>query len=128
MAIRERGEARAEVEGVQYTLRPTYYALAQLEDLLDATLEEIFQKLQKGRRSGLIAVIWCLLQDCHGQEIKTLKDAGAWIEKCGEDKAFEYCIKAMDANADEGPPARPPQAQPAPSDGETASPVLAASV
>jgi hypothetical protein len=84
MANQERGELGVEVEGTRYTLRPDFNALCELEDLLGKTFTETALEMSNGRpNSGLRSVIWCLLQDKHGAEIKTLKDAGQWIVRAG---------------------------------------------
>ena len=57
------------------------------------------KEIQQGRLSGLRAVIWCLLQDQHGNEIKTLKDASHWIERAGgPDAALEAVYKVFRLN------------------------------
>ncbi len=84
MANQERGELGVTVEGKRYTLRPDFNALCELEDLLGKTFTETALEMSNGRpNSGLRSVIWCLLQDKHGAEIQTLKDAGNWIVRAG---------------------------------------------
>ncbi len=84
MANQERGELGVTVEGKRYTLRPDFNALCELEDLIGKTFTETALDMSQGRpNSGLRSVIWCLLQDKHAAEIKTLKDAGFWIVKAG---------------------------------------------
>lgn len=84
MANQQRGELGVEVDGKRYTLRPDFNALCELEDLLGKTFTETALEMSNGRpNTGLRSVIWCLLQDKHGTEIKTLKDAGQWIVKAG---------------------------------------------
>lgn len=83
MANREQGEVGVEVAGRRYTLRPSFDAICELEGLVDKSFEDVVSEIKAGRFSGLRAVIWCLLQDQHGAEIKTLKDASRWIEKAG---------------------------------------------
>jgi hypothetical protein len=129
---RERGELQAIIGDEIWVLAPSYYALAKLEDLLDDQLENILQRLQRGRRSGLIQVVWCLLQEHHEAVIVTLKDAAQWIERAGEDRALEWTMRVMELNADDpaadGADGNPTMGQPAPADGETPLPVPAVSV
>ncbi len=88
MANQERGELGVTVEGKRYTLRPDFNALCELEDLLGKTFTETALEMSNGRpNTGLRSVIWCLLQDKHGAEIKTLKDAGNWIVRAGGGEA-----------------------------------------
>jgi len=84
MANQERGELGVTVGIKRYTLRPDFNALCELEDLVGKTFTETALEMSNGRpNSGLRSVIWCLLQDQHADEIKTLKDAGDWIVDAG---------------------------------------------
>lgn len=112
MANPERGEVGVVVGDKVYTLRPTFDALCELETLIDKPLHDIMAGVEQGRVSGLRAVVWCLLQDAHAGEIRTLKDASRWIESIGgADAALRYVMKAMGLNT-EDQPANPPAAQP----------------
>src|SRR5688500_7168582 len=83
MANPERGEVAVDVGGVMYTLRPTFDSLCELEELVGKPLQELMSSILQGRLAGLRAVVWCILQDKHGQEITKLKDASEWIERAG---------------------------------------------
>jgi hypothetical protein len=83
MANRERGEIGVEVDGKGYTLRPTFDAICEYEILTGKAPEEFFQDMERGTFHGLRASVWCLLQDEHGEEIRTLKHASEWIERAG---------------------------------------------
>lgn len=83
MANRERGEVGVKVDDRQYTLRPTFDAICELEELTGKTLDKLFDDINAGRLSGLRSCVWCLLQDQHANEIRTLKDASEWIERAG---------------------------------------------
>lgn len=118
MANQERGELGVQVEGKRYTLRPDFNALCELEDLLGKTFTEAALEISNGRpNSGLRSVVWCLLQDRHADEIKTLKDAGAWIVKAGgADKVMVMVDELFTLVADEEEPKKadtvnPPAAQ-----------------
>lgn len=101
MANPERGELALQVEGVEYTLRPTFDALCELEGKVNAPFDTVMQQIQQGRLSGLRAVVWCLLQDQHAEEMRTLKDASAWIERAGgADSALEAIYKVFGMNLD----------------------------
>ncbi len=116
MANRQRGEVGVVVDGTSYVLRPTFDSLCELEDLVDKPIDQIFKVLQEGRRSGLRAVVWCLLQDRHADAIKSLKDASAWIDAVGgEDAAIALVNRVLGVNAGEAQAgddtANPPGAQ-----------------
>jgi len=81
MANPERGEVGVTVGGKQYTLRPTFDSLVELEALIGKV--DVIDAFRQGFLSGTRAVVWCLLNDEHADEIKTLKDASKWIEKAG---------------------------------------------
>src|SRR4026208_1598914 len=84
MANREKGEIDVTVEDRVYTLRPTFDAICELETVTGGkTVDARFEDSGAGRLSGLRACVWCLLQDQHGEEIRTLKDASEWITKAG---------------------------------------------
>lgn len=104
MANQHKGELGVEVEGQRYTLRPDFNALCELEDLLGKTFTETAMEMSNGRpNSGLRAVVWCLLQDKHGKEIKTLRDAGHWIVRAGgADVVMQQVDALFTLIADEG--------------------------
>lgn len=101
MANRERGEVGVEVEGAQYTLRPDFDAVCELETLTNKSFEHVLMECAEGRMSGLRACVWCLLQAHHSDEIKALKDASHWIERAGGvPTVFELVKSALDANTE----------------------------
>lgn len=83
MANKERGEKRVTVGGKDYTLRPTFDALCELEEVTGKKIDGLLQAMDDGRLSGLRNVVWCLLNDVHAAEFPTLKDASVWIELAG---------------------------------------------
>ncbi len=83
MANRERGEISVKVGEKDYTLRPTFDAICEYEKLTGQTPEQFFDDFDRGRFAGIRASVWCVLQDEHSDEIKTLKDASRWIEDAG---------------------------------------------
>lgn len=104
MANTERGEVSVTVGGKKYTLRPSFDSLCELEDLTGKGWDEWQECVQRRRLSGLRAVIWCLLQDKHADEFKTLKAASAWIEHKdvgGIDGALDIANRIVGLNADE---------------------------
>lgn len=99
MANRERGEVATEIDGTQYTLRPSFDAVCELETVAGKSFELVVAECFEGRLSGLRAVVWCLLQAHHGDEIKSLKDASAWIERAGGlDGVFGLVNEVLAAN------------------------------
>ena len=118
MANPEKGELSYTVEGVSYTLRPSFNACCQIEDLLgDRSFDEVLKQVQQGRLSGLRCVVWCVLWERHRDEIKTLEDAGTWIERVGGiDVALDLIYKLFRLNLDaaieaSGAAPNPPDAQ-----------------
>lgn len=100
MAVREKGEASITVDGTVYTGRPSYLAVARLEDLIDDSFEtSVMKNFLKGRRMALIYTVWVILQDCHGTEIKTIDDAARFIERAGEVEAMDFARRVMELNA-----------------------------
>lgn len=132
MANPERGEVGVMVGGKPYTLRPTFDALCELEELVGKSVDDVLQSIQQGRLSGLRAVVWCFLQDQHSQEIKTLKDASQWIERAGGvDNVLDLVHRALGLNTPELSAAKADTDDPLKAQagtGEHSSPVLAATV
>jgi hypothetical protein len=94
----------ADVGGKPYTLRPDFNAVCELETLINKSFEAVLVECAEGRMNGLRACVWCLLQSHHGDEIKTLKDAGDWITNAGGvEKVYELVKSTLDANDDPAP-------------------------
>jgi hypothetical protein len=103
MANRERGEISLDVQGTAYTLRPTFNACCELETLTDTPVYEHINAALRGRLSAMRALMWCYLQECHGDEIKTLRDASAWIERAGGLAVVNAALERLQmVNAPEG--------------------------
>ena len=91
MANRERGEAAIDVDGRRYTIRPSMNALCQSKEFTGVTAPKFFHESSERAKAGdpdpndLRIIAWIYLQACHGDEIKTLNDAGAWIDRAGTD-------------------------------------------
>jgi len=101
MANKERGEVGLDVGGKVYTLRPTFNSVCELETLINKSFDDVMSEIQQNRLSGLRATVWCLLQEHHGAEIRTLKDAADWIEQAGgTTRVLEVLEGALDANTD----------------------------
>ena len=99
MANPERGEAVIEVGGKRYTLRPEFNACCELETQLNASFEDALKWIREGRLSGLRAVAWVMLHELHGDEIVTLRDAGAWIDRAGNtDRVTDAIFQALNIN------------------------------
>lgn len=104
MANREKGEIEVKVGDKAYTLRPTFDSICELEDLTGKSIDTLFRSIEKGSFSGLRAMVWCMLQDEHGDEIRTLKDASKWITAAGgPDVLIVHLAKLRDLNEDEQP-------------------------
>lgn len=104
MANPEKGEVAVDVDGTRYTLRPSFNAICELDELLGGmSLNDLQSHLTRGSVSGLRSVVWCLLQADHESEIKTLKDAGNWIERAGGVEVVMPLVnRALELNAPEG--------------------------
>lgn len=129
MANQARGEVSITVGEFSYTLRPTFDALCELEDLVDKGVDQIVREVEEGRISGLRALIWVLLQDEHADEFQTLKQASAFIVAAGGgDAILPKLRELLELNSGDagGQPANPPTAQ-ADGTGRTSSPAQQAS-
>lgn len=102
MANTQRGELGVEVGGKAYTLRPTFDALCSLEEVVGKPVDEILAGVNEGRLSGIRSVTWCVLQDAHGAEFTTLKQASEWIELAGGvDIVLPWLHQVLEMNAPE---------------------------
>lgn len=98
MANTERGEVGIDVDGKAYTLRPTFNAVCALEQLAGGGFDEVLEKVARGWMSGLRSTVWCLLQANHSEEIKTIEDAGDWIERAGTVRIMAALAGVLEAN------------------------------
>jgi hypothetical protein len=99
MANRERGEVAVTVGEESYTLRPDFNAVCELEQLTGQSYEAVIKQCFEGRLSGLRACVWCLLQRYHAASIKTLSDAGDWIERAGGvEQVLSFVNQVLEAN------------------------------
>ena len=132
MANRARGELGVTIGDQRYTLRPSFDGLCELEDATGKDIDAMLEQMTAGKLSGVRAVIFAVLQAEHQQEIRTLKDASAWIERLGEERQMAAAVAARDliielfalndTGAGEKPP-DPPIAQAAASDSTGANSV-----
>jgi hypothetical protein len=110
MANQERGEVSVEANGRLYTLRPSLNAFCAVEDLTGHSFEEISAQAERGRPKELRALLWAFLQDCHGDEIQTLEDAGRWVMNAGGiaglTAKFQQLTR-LNAGPEEARPAKP---------------------
>ncbi len=117
MANQERGELGVTVGGKRYTLRPAFDAISNCEEISNKPIAQILLGVQEGRMSGVRAMAFCLLNDKHGDEIQTLKDASQWIELAGgADVVLPWFNKVLELNTEpaeaaDDHSARPPSAQ-----------------
>lgn len=65
MANEVRGEVEIKLGGKRYSLRPTYEALAEIENLTDAGLIKLAGRFQEGdiRIKDVVAIIWAGMGD-----------------------------------------------------------------
>lgn len=115
MANQQRGEVGVEVDGKRYTLRPAFNSICELEDLTGKSWEAVGDDARSGRvNAGLRAVVWCLLNDEHSAEIRTLKDAAIWIDRAGGPIAVQSLVTQvfeLNGTPHEAQPETPPEAQ-----------------
>lgn len=82
MANRERGELRLVAGGVDYTIRLTTNASAELEDRSGQTFQQHLDAwTYKASTVALRWLVWALLQDRHASAIQTVQDAGRIIDQ-----------------------------------------------
>lgn len=102
MANRERGEASILVDGTAYTLRPSLNAMCEVEDLMGGKrYGALLVEANLGDMRAVRALIWAFLQAKHGDEIKTLADAGKLVDKVGLDEVNRQLEALMQLNAPE---------------------------
>lgn len=116
-ANRERGEYAVTVKGREYILRPTMNSMCEAEALTGLKTLEIIKQSYEGSFSANRALIWAYLQEYHGDTIKSLKDAGKWIDDAGGIDKVNEALEALekvngpDGDAKAGGAANPPDAQ-----------------
>jgi hypothetical protein len=140
MANRERGQTRMSVEGRDYTLHLTTNAQCELEDRLSTPekrvgFRQIFMDINSGNVTAMRAFVWACLLEHHGDEIKTDKDAGHFIDKAGGmDAVMGAMLAAVKASEPEksdlkaldgGKSANPPTAQRSGTGTRSTEPVIA---
>jgi len=109
------GAVTIQVEGKPYTLVPDFNALCELQTITGkhpidvmtlATAEFDRDGVTITRPADLTmarACIWAYLQDRHADEIKTLRDAGRWIERAGGLEVVDRALMRVgELNAVEG--------------------------
>ena len=128
MANEQKGEVGLEVNGKRYTLKPTFNALCELEELTGKTFGEIATSAQKSRVGALRQLVWAYLQEYHADEIKTVKDAGRWVQDAGGLMRVSETIAKLNAlNTEESAQEEnPPGAQAGTGASSKSSPVAAA--
>lgn len=113
MANKYKGEVGVTVGGTQYTLRPSTNAMCELEEQTGKTLAQVAVAAETGNLTMGRLMVWALLQACHGDEIKTPKDAGDWLDRAGGlDGIGKALLEVAAANKPKDEPgARPPTAR-----------------
>lgn len=99
MANKARGEASIRLGNKRYTLRPTLTAYCDLEDLVEKDHAVVMAEAARGSARATRALIWSYLQACHADEIATVEDASALIDKIGLEKVTEVLKVLEEANA-----------------------------
>jgi hypothetical protein len=115
MANRERGEVSIEVGGTTYTLRPTINAICDVEDLTGDSFTQLAQRAGAGDIRSMRALLWAYLQEQHSDEIKTVRDAGLWVNRAGGLAALEGKLREitqLNAPPSSSTNERPREAQP----------------
>lgn len=96
MAKELRGQATFKIDGTAYRMSYSFNAIAEIEDVLDDTMDNIVARLQdpKGIRISLArTVFWGGLLD-HHPEI-TVKEAGAIMTRLGIVRSLELVAEAI---------------------------------
>lgn len=79
----DRSPVQIGVRGRTYTLRPTVNAIADGETATGHSLPSLLRQATDGRLCAIRILVWALLQPNHAHEIRTMADAGNWIERAG---------------------------------------------
>lgn len=104
MANQERGEYAVKVGERVYTLRPTLNAMCEAEALTGLSTVRLMQQSAEGLLSATRTLIWAYLQEHHAAEIKSLRDAGKWIDAAGGIDAVNAAIEKLEQlNVDDTP-------------------------
>jgi len=85
MANKQRGEVTLELAGKKYTLRPSFEAICELEDLLDKGIMEIVSILHSGnvRLKFIAAVIWAGMWGYDKDKTPTFIEVGELVMETG---------------------------------------------
>lgn len=85
MANKQRGEVTLELAGEKYTLRPSFEAICELEDLLDIGIMEIVTILHSGnvRLKFIAAIAWAGMWGYDKDNAPPFKDVGEMIMQEG---------------------------------------------
>lgn len=85
MANKQRGEVTLELVGDKYTLRPTFEALCELEDMLNIGILDIVAILHSGdvRLKFISAVTWAGIRGYSKDEAPSYEEVGEMVLKTG---------------------------------------------
>lgn len=85
MANKLRGEVTLKLGGNDYTLRPTFNALCEMEDVCKAPILRIMEEMQSGtiRLSVLANIVWAGMRGYDSAEALTTEEVGEMIVSDG---------------------------------------------
>lgn len=85
MANRHRGEVTIKLDGKNYTLRPTFEALCELEDRLDDSVIRILASMQGGRirLNALTHIIWAGMWGYDKDKAPSIEEVGQLVMDTG---------------------------------------------
>lgn len=81
MANRQRGEVNVELNGARYTMRPSFEALAEIEDRTGVGLLGLMLRIRDHRTTDIVTVIYAGVAIGHGTKIKENDVRNAVVEK-----------------------------------------------
>jgi len=85
MANRQRGEVTITLDGKEYVMRPTFEALCEIEDKLDAAIPDLIMLFKDGniRLKHVAAIVWGGLWGYDKNQAPTFSQVGELISKTG---------------------------------------------
>jgi hypothetical protein len=100
MANKQRGEIKIKLCNEEYTMRPTFEAMCEMEDRLNISMPELVMQLHTAtiKFKTVATIIWCGIHGCqddgYTDEVKpTLNDIGESIRSHGITKIISDGIE-----------------------------------
>lgn len=81
MANRHRGEVTVELDGERYTMRPSFEALAEIEDRTGIGLLGLLMRIRDTKTTDIASVIYAGIAVGHGTKIEEARVRDAIVDK-----------------------------------------------